>query len=128
MYVIEKEEELIGKEVAFAWTGWLSEYTIIGTKCHGVYIASYEIDFEADEGEIRAVILRDYQVIRFLESKDYIRKLMIEAKVLDDGYVEEYKKKRIEEENKRLEIAEQNKKVRERKEYERLKAIYGNEK
>ncbi|MGN7324902.1 hypothetical protein ACTHPT_14630 [Bacillus altitudinis] len=119
MYFIEKQEDLIGKEIAYIWAARFCEQTTIITKDKGVFMVCQEVGW--DDEDIETKVFHAHEAKKFLFP---LKKELHSKGVIDESEWEEYEaelKKKHEAEMEEYRLA---KKEREREMYEELKAKF----
>ncbi|HFK1427302.1 hypothetical protein ABE273_20475 [Bacillus paranthracis] len=120
MYFIDKEEDLIGKEIAFTHMAQFAEAITIVTKDKGIFVV--EQWSEDDRSEID--VYSSYRARAYVLNHDWLRNKLHEKGIISHEEIQEYKKqKRLEQQQKQ----EEYKRKREEQEkitYERLKAKF----
>lgn len=116
MYFIDKENELVGKEIIFTHFARFSDQMIIVTKDKGVFV------FDKDEEGID--VYREHQARRCLFDSDYVRKELNELGIITDEEIEQYKKELQEKWNRDQKLREERIAKQEYEQYLRLKKKY----
>lgn len=118
MYFIEKESELIGKEIAFTHFAQFADGMVIVTKDKGIFVVNkYDDEIE---------IYRPHQARKHIFDSKYLRKTLNELGIITYEEIEQYKKELEEKFKRDQEIFNQQQEEREYKEYLRLQEKYGN--
>ena len=113
MYFIVKENELLGKQIAFTHFAQFADAMVIVTKDKGIFV----VDKMDDEVEI----YRDFQARQHILNNDYIREELNKLEIITNEEIEEYQKALEEKWRKDRELREKQQEEREYKEYVRLK-------
>lgn len=120
MYVIEKEEDLVGKTIAFTHVPMHGEQVVLATTDGGI-MAIEQSGYDDDK---TIIIENEYGVEILIFRGAFLREKLLEAGVITEKDINDYElkvKKREEEKiKKQLEFNEK----REKEEYERLKAKF----
>lgn len=120
MYFITKEEDLIGKEIAFTHMAQFAKAITIVTKDKGIFIV--EQWSEDDRSEID--VYSSYRARAYVLNHDWLRNKLHENGVISHEEIQEYEnQKRLEQQQKQEEY-KRKQEEQEKIEYERLKAKY----
>ncbi|HDR4948086.1 TPA: hypothetical protein QCR51_004653 [Bacillus cereus] len=120
MYFIEKEEDLIGKEIAFTHMAQFAEAITIVTKDKGIYVV--EQWAEDDSSEI--TVYNQRKARHYILKYDWLRKTLHDKGIISQEEIEEYENQRRLEQQRIQEEHRKKKEEQEKREYERLKAKF----
>ncbi|ACJ77164.1 hypothetical protein PDJ82_25320 [Bacillus cereus group sp. TH43LC] len=120
MYFIDKEEDLIGKEIAFTHMAQFAEAITIVTKDKGIFVV--EQWREDDHSEIHAYSKGNARA--YILKKDWLRKTLHEKGIISHEEIEEYENQRRLEQQKQQEEYKRKREEQEKITYERLKAKF----
>ncbi|MGE6504533.1 hypothetical protein ACQKF0_30330 [Bacillus wiedmannii] len=120
MYFIEKEEDLVGKEIAFTHMAQFAEAITIVTKDKGILVVN---QFSDDDGSEINVYRKNNARIYVLKH-NWIRKTLHEKGIISNEEIEEYENQKRLELQKQLEEHKKRQEEQDRITYERLKVKY----
>ncbi|MFF2531546.1 hypothetical protein ACFVS2_21800 [Brevibacillus sp. NPDC058079] len=123
MYFISKEEELIGKTIAFTHMAQFADAITIVTSDKGIFV--FEQDGCSDDKEI--IVYNDTLARRYVLEHTYLRKELHEKGIITEEDISKFEEEKRRESERYLQEQEKRVKEQERQEYERLKALYENE-
>ena len=122
MYFIEKQEELIGKEIAYVWANQFCEQTTIITKDKGVFMVCQEVGWDDGDKETRVYYAHEAKEILYP-----LRRELHKEGIIDESEWEEYEKELKKKQEAERERFRKKQEERERKQYEELKAKFENQ-
>lgn len=121
MYFICKEEELVGKEIAFTHIAEFAEAITLVTKDKGVMVIQQQ-NYEDEDS--RTHIFPKMRAYYYIMNNSWIVKALMEDGVITSEEFEEYKRQKELERQKEHEKWLSEEEKREREVYERLKAKF----
>ena len=120
MYFITKEEDLVGKEIAFTHMAQFAKAITIVTKDKGIYVV--EQWAEDDSSEI--TVYNQWKARHYILKHDWLRKTLHEKGIISHEEIEEYENEKRKEQERHRKNTEKKKEEQEKREYERLKAKF----
>ncbi|PHG24655.1 hypothetical protein [Bacillus pseudomycoides] len=120
MYFMEKEEDLIGKEIAFTHMAQFAEAITIVTKDKGILVVKQWSDDDMSEINVHG----KYQARVYVLKHNWIRKTLHEKGIISHEEIEEYENEIRLAQQKQQEESKKRQEEQERREYERLRAKF----
>lgn len=120
MYFMEKEEDLIGKEIAFTHMAQFAEAITIVTKDKGILV----VEQFQDDGSSEISVYGKYNARAYVLKHNWIRKTLNEKGIISHEEIEEYENEIRLAHQKQQEEYKKRQEEQERRDYERLKAKF----
>jgi len=123
MYFISKEEDLVGKEIAFTHMARFAEAITIVTKDKGIFVVS-QMCYEGDD-DAEIDIYNERRAKEYVMKHNWLRKELNSLGIITEEDIKEYEK--IIEEKRKRDMADYQRQQEENEklQYERLKAKFG---
>lgn len=120
MYFITKEEDLVGKEIAFTHMAQFAEAITIVTKDKGILVVKQWSDDDISEINVYG----KHQARTYVLKHNWIRKTLHEKGIISHEEIEEYENEIRLAQQKQQEEYKKRQEEQERQAYERLKVKY----
>ncbi|RWS41506.1 hypothetical protein EKA14_19625 [Bacillus mycoides] len=120
MYFMEKEEDLIGKEIAFTHMAQFAEAITIVTKDKGILV----VEQFQDDGSSEIVMYGKYNARAYVLKHDWLRKTLHEKGIISHEEIEEYENEKRLAQQRQQEEYKKRQEEQERRDYERLKVKF----
>ncbi|MFJ1122238.1 hypothetical protein [Bacillus thuringiensis] len=120
MYFISKEEDLIGKEIAFTHMAQFAKAITIVTKDKGILV----VEQFQDDGSSEIGVYGKGNARAYVLNHNWLRKTLHEKGIISHEEIQEYENQRLLQQQKQQEEYKRKKEEQERETYERLKAKF----